>query len=349
MTEKYQGLDNGIILLTPFYNQQRGNTVTALRLLEGYRGNGIKTELVSLDDKLWTSKIKNLLNAGEYKILHGFNARYMTRVFKDMPELVNLPFLITLTGTDINFDLKKDKRDDFAFMFDLASFIVVFQQYFADLLIKNFSHIAEKIQVIPQGVKIPCLTGKTRRDIGWDEDEVVFMLPSGIRPVKNIMLAVNALKEVYLSYPQARLAILGPVIDEDYGRKVLEHIKKHEWIRYLGEIEHEKIGDYLVLSDVVINCSLAEGQPQAALEAMGLEKPAILTAVPGNLGVIENGKEGIYVKNADELAAAARFLIENIEVRKMMGKEAEKLVRTKYRPELEIEGYIRLVQQIIKD
>lgn len=346
MFEEYSMLNKGVVLITPFYYQQRGNRVTASRLLEGYIKSGIKADLVSLDDEGWVTKIKNILSKNDIQVLHGFNIRYMAKALEKMPALREWPLLLTLTGTDINLDMKREKNSDFASILDWASYIVVFQPYFADMLTEIYPDTANKIKVIPQGVKIPHVEGKTRKDINWGDKEIIFILPSGIRPVKNIMLAVDALKEVYPVYSDVRLVLAGPVIDRGYGEKVFKAIKGHKWIRYLGEIEHDNIGDYLALSDVVINCSLSEGQPQAALEAMGLGKPAVLTRVPGNLGVIEDKKEGLYVNGIDDLIRAAKFLIENPEERKRMGKRAEILVKNKYRPEWEIRQYIQLIKKI---
>lgn len=347
MIEKGGYLDNKkVILLTPFYSQERGNKVTASRLFEGYVNRGLKADLVSLDDEAWISKIGNILSGSESKVLHGFNVRYVRKALEKMPELRRIPLLLTLTGTDLNLDMKQKEPYNFTEVLDWAFYIVVFQSYFADLLLQTYPEIKSKIRIIPQGVKIPSVTGKTRKDVGWDDNEIIFVLPSGIRPIKNILLAVEAFEKIYLSYPQVRLVILGPVIDKDYGEKVLKAIKGCSFIQYLGEIEHEKIGDYLALSDVVMNCSLAEGQPQAALEAMGLGKPVILTAVPGNLGVIEDKKEGIYVNDMEELIAAAKFLLTHPQERKEMGKKAETLVKNKYQPEWEINQYVELVCQI---
>lgn len=347
MTEKCGCLDNKrVILLTPFYSQERGNKVTASRLFEGYLNRGLKADLVSLDDENWISRIGNILKGSESKVLHGFNVRYVGKALEKMPELREIPLLLTLTGTDLNLDMKQEKNYNFNKVLDWAYYLVVFQPYFAGLLLENYPEIKSKIRIIPQGVKIPSVTGKTRKDVGWDDDEIIFVLPSGIRPVKNILLAVEAFKKIYLSCPRVRLVILGPVIDRDYGEKVLEAIKNCSFIQYLGQIEHKKIGDYLALSDVVINCSLSEGQPQAALEAMGLGKPAILTAVPGNLGVIEDKKEGIYVNDMEELIAAAKFFLTHPQERKEMGKKAETLVKNKYQPEWEIDRYVELVCQI---
>lgn len=66
---------------------------------------------------------------------------------------------------------------------------------------------------------------------------------------------------------------------------------------YLGEIDHRAISGLYAAADLVLNTSLAEGQPQAALEGMSLGLPAIMTAVTGNLGIMTGGREGFYVRD----------------------------------------------------
>jgi len=106
---------------------------------------------------------------------------------------------------------------------------------------------------------------------------------------------------------------------------------------------------YSLLStgDVVLNTSYAEGQPQAALEAMSLGKPCLLTAVPGNINIIENSVEGYYVHNQDDLAAAARNLMVNHELRRQMGENARRLVEQKYSLKKELDAYEQLYNTLL--
>ncbi|HBQ26402.1 MAG TPA: hypothetical protein DD791_08420 [Syntrophomonas sp.] len=103
----------------------------------------------------------------------------------------------------------------------------------------------------------------------------------------------------------------------------------------------------LSVGDVVLNTSHAEGQPQAALEAMSLGKPCLLTAVPGNINIIENGVEGYYVHNQDDLVVAARKLMLNQKLRQQMGENARRLVEQKYSLKKELDAYEQLYHQLL--
>src|SRR5690606_6294807 len=116
---------------------------------------------------------------------------------------------------------------------------------------------------------------------------------------------------------------------------------------YPGEFPHQQMYSLLSTGDVVLNTSHAEGQPQAALEAMRLGKPCLLTAVPGNINIIENGLEGYYVHNQDDLAAAARKLMLNRELRQQMGENARHLVQKKYSLKKELDAYESLYHKVL--
>src|SRR5690606_9252976 len=97
-----------------------------------------------------------------------------------------------------------------------------------------------------------------------------------------------------------------------------------------------------------LNTSLAEGQPQAALEGMSLGLPAIMTAVTGNLGIMTGGREGFYVRDPRELAQAMLRLAENQELRREMGAAAARLVRENYSVTAKWEQYHLLYQELLR-
>jgi glycosyltransferase involved in cell wall biosynthesis len=102
-----------------------------------------------------------------------------------------------------------------------------------------------------------------------------------------------------------------------------------------------------LLGDVVMNTSNSEGQPQGALEAMSLGKPCILTAVPGNLNIINHGIEGFYVDGEADLVTAAKTLINDPARIVEMGKNAHTLVKTRFSLEREIDAYCTIYQHNI--
>jgi len=164
--------------------------------------------------------------------------------------------------------------------------------------------------------------------------------------VKNVDLLIDALEKIQPDYPHLKLLIIGAIINPQYSRMILERIKSLPWVSYLGEIPHECVRDLILHADVVVNTSLAEGQPQGALEAMSLGLPCILTAVPGNLHIIEDGGEGFYVNTESELTQAARTFMDNPQLTIKMGQAARELVAKKFNPGKELNAYENLYQQL---
>jgi glycosyltransferase involved in cell wall biosynthesis len=174
-------------------------------------------------------------------------------------------------------------------------------------------------------------------------------LPSGLRSVKNIKLALDSLATVHEEFPEVRLLIMGTAIDDEYSGQIKDRIRDLSWAIYLGEIPHADMMSILDLGDIVINTSLCEGQPQGALEAMSLGKPCILTAVPGNLNIFEPGVEGFYVDNQEELIRAAKVLIKDPVQRSKMGQRAAKLIESSFTLRQELDAYSRIYNQYLKE
>jgi glycosyltransferase involved in cell wall biosynthesis len=104
----------------------------------------------------------------------------------------------------------------------------------------------------------------------------------------------------------------------------------------------------LGLGDIVLNTSQCEGHPQGALEAMSLGKPCILTAVPGNLNIIEQGVEGFYADNQEEIIRAAKILVKDPARRNKMGQHSAKLVASSFTLRQELDAYSRIYNQFLK-
>lgn len=326
-------------MLVPYQNQQRGNVLTAERIRVGMTRRGFVIECRALKDEHSMEEIRTGLASRRYRMVHGFHALHFARALQAVPQIRDCPLLLTTTGTDIHYDLNGPDRRQVLSVLHLVRHIVVFHPQFRNLVKKQYPEAEHKLEVIPQGVWLEKSRPRSRQSLGLQDRDVVFALPSGLRPVKNIELAVEGLALLHRQRPQIRLLLLGAVLDPDYADRILERINRRDWIRYLGEIDHKTIGGILAEADVAVNCSLAEGQPQAVLEAMSLGKPALLSAVPGNLGVIEDAVQGFYFQTAGELAEHARELADNRERRQIMGGAAKRLVDEHYRLENELDAY----------
>ncbi|NLO21841.1 MAG: glycosyltransferase family 4 protein [Syntrophomonadaceae bacterium] len=336
-----------ILLLTPFHRSQRGNSLTSERIQNGLKKMEIDIDLLSLEDQDWENTMLHALSKSSYALIHGFHGLHFARVLEKMPDLGQLPLLLTMTGTDINFDLLGAHRELVLTAMRTVQRIIVFNQAFLSALALDYPEFQDKLQSIPQGIQLEPAAPMDRKQLGLEERDFVFILPSGLRKVKNIELALDALSQLWHQYPQLRLLVLGASIEDDYSEMIMNRIDALPWVTYLGEVPHHQVQAYYRLADVVLNTSEAEGQPQAALEAMSLAKPAILTAVPGNLGIMEDGVQGLYAQNSSGLQAAAARLIQDPKLKQDMGQAAAQLVGLKFQAQREFNAHAALYRQIL--
>jgi len=336
---------NKVLMVSPSKHSQRGNSITSLRLKTGLEKRGFAIDLVSLEDSHAALQIQRMVAENNYSLIHAFHARHWGKILEEIPSLQDQPILLTTTGTDLHFDLQKNdllvKKGLFS-----AQKIVLFHQDFRDLICVPYPVLGPRLRVIPQGIYFPNVSRETFLSFDFKQDDFIFLFPSGFRPVKNFELTLNALGNIQADYPHLKLVIIGALIDPDYSRTMLQRIDAAPWVTYMGEISHASVRELIQHADVVVNSSHAEGQPQGVLEAMSLGLPCILSAVPGNLHIIEDGREGFYVHNEKEFAQAARIFMDDPQRTKMMGQAARNLVEKKFSLEKELNAYTDLYQQL---
>jgi glycosyltransferase involved in cell wall biosynthesis len=333
-------------MITPFEKSQRGNSLTTARLQNNLTDRGFRIDRLSLEGADWQDRLQDALANTSYTLVHGFHALHFAQVLEAIPEIRRLPLLLTTTGTDIHYDLQGSGRNMVLCVMQAVQNIVLFNEDFRRDLEARYPELHDKLITIPQGVYLERGSLKTREELGLAPDDVVFLLPSGIRTVKNIGLAIDSLSKLHREYSNLRLLIMGAAIEKQYSRQIFDRINDLSWVTYLGEIPHAEMSGIFSLGDVVLNTSHSEGQPQGALEAMSLGKPCILTAVPGNLNLIEAGREGFYINGEAQLVAAAESLINDPVRREAMGRQAQNLIAARFTLEQELVAYTRLYNNL---
>jgi len=336
-----------VLLVTPYQKQQRGNSVTSQRLQKGLSQLGYEVDLLALDSASGWSEAADCLSQGGYQLLHVLHAASVDDVLQRVPAAAELPLILTTTGTDINIDLFDSRSSKIEKALDRASRVVVFNPAFAPILTSSIPGLTDKLRVIPQGVDLPDYPVWSLSRLQCHEGDIIAVLPSGIRPVKRIEWALEAMEIAAVYQPQLRLLIVGPIIDSYYAQNIFSHIEQLPGAAYLGEIDHKEIAGLYKAADMVLNTSLVEGQPQAALEGMSVGLPAIMSSVTGNLGIMTPGQEGFYVQSPQELAQAMLNLAGSEPLRKNMGTAAASLIKKHYAATVEWEQYHLLYQELI--
>lgn len=334
-----------ILMVSPSHRSQRGNSITTERIRKGLTARGFHIDLWSLEENSFSAHPKAGLDLSQYGLVHGFHALHFARFLHDREVPAKLPLMVTTTGTDLHFDLLGKEKSLIEGIFQKVHKIVVFHQDFIAMLARLNPGLSSRLVCIPQGIDLPQGRSLDLNPFTFHKNDFIFLLPSGLRPVKNLEMAINALERLQPDYPHLKLIIMGAALDAAYSQKILARIRSLPWVVYLGEIPHEQVGSIIKASHVVMNCSLAEGQPQGALEAMSLGLPCILSTAPGNLHIIEHGKEGFYVRDERELMQAAKNYIDDPLLAMHMGQAASVLAARKFSLADELDAYDNIYRQ----
>lgn len=119
-------------------------------------------------------------------------------------------------------------------------------------------------------------------------------------------------------------------IDELKKETVRQNIDSY--VTFKSNFSEQDRTKLLIMSDVFVLPSYAEGLPISLLEAMAAGLPIISTSVGGIPEVITEGENGFLINPGDymELANKIQELIEDPEIKKKMGKNNQEKIRAKY-------------------
>ena len=87
-----------------------------------------------------------------------------------------------------------------------------------------------------------------------------------------------------------------------------------------------------------------------SVEAMAAGKPVVAFNVGGILDTIEHGKTGILVepKNPKKIADSMKYLLDNPDVARVMGKRGRKLVKEKYSADVIGRKYLEIYKAVLR-
>lgn len=142
-----------------------------------------------------------------------------------------------------------------------------------------------------------------------------------------------------------RLFIAG---DGNYKNKLMQISQEDKRIKFLGEINKDKIKNLLDKADIFVNPSYSEGLPTSVLEAGSMSLPIIATNVGGTAEIIDNKINGYLYQAGDKskLKNLLRRLIDNKKIRKKFGDTIRKKIVNKFDYEKNISRFNEALKEI---
>jgi glycosyltransferase involved in cell wall biosynthesis len=181
---------------------------------------------------------------------------------------------------------------------------------------------------------------------GREDDEAVGF--SGeLRPRKGLFVLLDALALLATARPRVRLLLLGgvhPAAREAFAAAVREKGLASRIREVPFRAEPSGLAADLASCRVLAFPSLADGMPNALLEAMAVARPCVATAVGGAPDAIEDGRSGILVPPGDApaLAGALDALLGDPDRARSLGEAARRRVERCFGPAREREDLLAL-------
>ena len=339
-----------VALLTPFAAPSaRGNAVTVGRIARGLAERG-------LDVRVWDLSVTpDRTLEGEVEgyrpgLVHAFHAWQTGPSAHRIACRLGRPLVVTLTGTDANQDLFDAERSPAVLrVLEAASAITAFHGFIADAVREVAPTLGARLVVVPQSVRVDRgapfdLAGLWPMPPG----RVLFVFAGGIRPVKAPLRPLRGLDPVAARDPRLRLLYAGPLLDAAEGQALTRALTVRPWARYIGEVSPAQMPSLLTQADVVLNSSLSEGgMANSVLEALAVERAVLVSDVPGNRGLVQDGVTGLTFADDAELAAKAERLAGDSALRARLGRTGRQFIEREYPIAREIDGYLDVYRPLM--
>jgi glycosyltransferase involved in cell wall biosynthesis len=153
-----------------------------------------------------------------------------------------------------------------------------------------------------------------------------------LRTRKAVAVLLEAMSVLARRRPDLRLVIAG---DGEQGpalrrRAALPDLEGR--VEFAGPLDREQIAQWYRRVAVLCLPSTYEGFPVTIVEAMAAGLPVVATRVAGVPEAVEDGVTGVLVEpeDAEGLAAALDAVLEDVDLRRKMGKAARRAFERRY-------------------
>ncbi|MGY4686680.1 glycosyltransferase [Petrotoga sp. DB-2] len=302
----------GVKLLKKILSSTNGNVTDSF-----YEVNGVKYKYATLcrnvidifnwrvlkknnqieNSKEIVNKLFDKIKGEGFDIIHahGMYKPPAGLIAKVLSEKLNIPYVVTCHGSDINLAMPKAKELYVDVLENAAKVIFVSNALLNKA--KSFGYAGENSVVIPNGIEPdifkPFDKGKTKKELGLSKKVVGFV--GGLKEVKR----ADKLPEIF-SYISSIYDAEFLVVGDGELRKGIENEckKRRLQVKFVGRVSHEDVPYYMNVMDVMILPSRNEGWPCVVLEAQGC---GVAVVGSSNGGIPEAiGDGGIVVEEEED-------------------------------------------------
>jgi len=247
------------------------------------------------------------------------------------------PVVVSSWGSDVAIDNRDPKRPlwllEWANRLSLkrADMITATSKWLAQQTAR-YAPKGKTIHVIPFGIDCNKFNADKKKN---NAGIITLGFAKHLLPKYGPDILIEAFGALAGKYPFLRLKMAGDGYMLSELERRTQAIGISNRVRFLGEIPHDKMPDFLSDVDIAVQPSIYESESfgVAALEASAMEIPVVSNWVGGVPECVEDGETGILVERKDvkALAGAISRLVEDSMLRKRMGRAGRKYVLSRYR------------------
>ncbi len=189
-----------------------------------------------------------------------------------------------------------------------------------DSLVRYYGVCEEKIGVVPCGVNLDLFQPQekqvTRRQLGFDQDDIILLYVGRFEPLKGIDRLLEAIPHLN-NHQRIRLVLVGGDGDEAPESQFLQQkvidLGIEDKVLFAGRIEQKYLPPYYSSADVLVISSHYESFGLVGLEALACGRPVVSTPVGAMKHLIQQSQAGHVVSDTlpRSLAKGIQSIITN--------------------------------------
>lgn len=209
---------------------------------------------------------------------------------------------------------------------------------------------ADKIRVIPNGVEPvqhhPVERGELLKELGLPPDARVVASVGRLAKQKRVDVLVWAMQLLRQLSPNVYHVVIGDGPQRRYLEDLAKHFTCDDVTRFVGH--RSDAWRFFPCFDLFWLASDFEGQSNSLLEAMAAGLPVIVSDIPANRELIEDGHNGYVVRTGDSVAFAqhADRILADPDLARRLGTEARQQVEERHSVARMVEAYGSLYEEV---
>jgi glycosyltransferase involved in cell wall biosynthesis len=205
--------------------------------------------------------------------------------------------------------------------------IIVHGEKLKEQMMQEYNFPNENVHAIPIGEhNVAPFKKYEREDINEDKNQILFF--GRIWKYKGLEYLIKAEPMITKEVPDAKVIIAGA--GEDFKKYERMMINRNNFIVHNYRIPYKEGAELFQRCSVVVLPYIDASQSGVVSTAYGFKKPVVVTDVGSIPEIVDNGITGFIVppKNPEALAEAIIKLLKDEKLRKQMGENAYKKLKT---------------------